>query len=718
VFRAELWWTAALIATGMVGGAVYNWPAAVSDRAVDEVADQPQDALKTSQQSQGFSLTGQLPAAPTNDSAPIELDSLRVGDRLLSGGNFIGAYQQYLKLQKQAGAAEDGSLSVRLGLAAELAGFLNQAEQHYRAAIDSPASSLLQQLWGLIGTARLWEAGGRLDEAIGLLSELFLVYGSDHFPDQIRLPIYGQLSQCLQKRTLADAGKDMNTLPAVVRYHWVEPDIESVISDAVELSATQLDAAETAKLEVIQKPINDVSLILVDAQIGFRSLPQLISDVAQAAGLDLQISSHARSLLSERSLRIDSKALPVSVLLDEAFGSLPLAWRQTEGTVYVLHVDELTSVQKQTYPIERIQRLLRQWQLNFGEGAPHVAALMHDANNCLLLGDTESAANKYQAARDLRPGGELSALLYFNVGILELSQDRQESALGKFYQSLDQTLSPQLQASSYARIAGLELELGRPAKAIPAAARGRRLSQDPRVAPINLMLLAKSYLLESDPFSANQVLFDDSALLITQSNRRLAGVMASYARFQVARPAGGLQHEGERLVVSLAALHPDDAQDFVDHFILARAFADVGFRTKAIEHLQAAAATASGRYWQNRIQVQLAEIFYQAGDLDQAAVTLQNIVQSSDGAVDVQVQLLRARISLQLQRSETCLSLCQSLLRQSLDEATKKQTLELLGKAYQQTGQHYSAALCFAGLLPETATAERTEELNSTSEAL
>ena len=503
-----------------------------------------------------------------------------------------------------------------------------------------------------------------------------------------------------------------------LQYYWSDPDIESVISNTVELSDAFLDAADPGKLEVIQKPIDDVSLILVDARIAFCSLPELLTDLTQATGMDFHVSADARSLLSGRSLRIDSTGLPVSVLLDEAFGSLPLAWRQSEDAVFVSHLDELTSAQEQDYRIERIQRLLRQWQLNFGEGTHRAAPLLNDANNCLLLGDLANAANKYQAARDLRPGGELSAMLYFNVGILELSQGHQEAALGKFYQSLDQTLSPQMQASSYARIAGLELELGRPEKAIPAAARGRRLSKDPRVAPINTMLLAKSYLLESNHFSANQVLFDDSATLVDQATRRLAGVMSSYARFQVAKPAGGLQNEGERLVVSLAALQPDDPQNFVDHFLLARAFADVGFRTKAVEHLQTAAGTATDGYWQNQIQFQLAEIFYRAGDLNQAAATLQSIDQSSPDSFHVKVQLLRARIHLQEQRSQDCISLCQTLLRKSLEEATKKQTLELLGKAYQQIGQHYSAALCFAGLLPKTLAVKQTEASNSTSEAL
>ncbi len=706
MIRAEVWWTIALLATGTVGGLVYNWPAQGVEKPVIANVEVAKTSAESTAHSRGFSLTDERPEQAVTS---IDLDSLRLGDRLLLGGNFIGAYQQYSKLQKQATSKLDDSILIRLGLASEMAGFLEQGEMHYRSAIQSSAKRSIQQLWALIGTARIWETQGRYDEAISLLSELYLIYETEDYPVEIRLPINRRLADCLQKRLLKSAATTGNKLPTELEYYWCRTSIEPIVSDSVQLSELADDDARGPKLQVIQNPVNDISLTLIDASLSSHPLLQMISDLAQSAGLEVSVSPHARSVLSGRSLHVDLSALPVSVLLDQALGPLKLAWNQKESVVQIYHHDELTRQQKNGYEVDRIQRLLRQVQLNSEHGVERVAALMHDGNMSFLQADFENAANKYQAARELLPTGELSAMLYFNSAAFELAQNRLEESLDQFYRALDQTLSPRLQAASYAHIAELELQLGRPGRAIPAASRGLRLAKDPSRVAHNLMTLAKAYLLDSDPFSANQVLFDNSPSLADERSKRLASVISTYARFQAVKPLSGLQNEGERLVLALVALHPDDPQNFIDHLLVSRAYNDVGFGSKAIEHLSVASSNVTSGYWENRIRFELSEMLYRDAEFEQANETLQTITATSNQPLRMKVQLLNARIQLALGLPLDCESICQTLLKLPLDEESKKQTLELLGKAYQQSGRHYSAALCFAGLLPEDVATDRLE---------
>ena len=135
--------------------------------------------------------------------------------------------------------------------------------------------------------------------------------------------------------------------------------------------------------------------------------------------------------------------------------------------------------------------------------------------------------------------------------------------------TLDQTLSSQLQGNVYAMIAELELKFGQPEKAITAASRGLRRAEDQDVLGRTVITLARAYLLNEDPFSANKILFEFSDELRSHQHQRLASVFSSFARYKSIGPTHGLQNEGERLMMALAAFAAERRQlvcGFIDRF--------------------------------------------------------------------------------------------------------------------------------------------------------
>ena len=135
VFRINIWLTSLLITTGVVGGVVYNWPTDTSD-SVSPTSSQSDDSSDVNQiHSKGLSLSDNSQIDLENVGA-IEFDLLQRGDRLLRVGNYIGAYQVYSKLAKSDGDQTGPTLAIRLGQAAELAGFTNHSEQHYLDAVS------------------------------------------------------------------------------------------------------------------------------------------------------------------------------------------------------------------------------------------------------------------------------------------------------------------------------------------------------------------------------------------------------------------------------------------------------------------------------------------------------------------------------------------------------------------------------------------------------
>ncbi|QEF98845.1 hypothetical protein Mal15_29020 [Stieleria maiorica] len=729
MFRTEVLWVSVFLAIGAVGGLVYNWPSE-PQVDIDSPAEQiPPPATETSGQAAAEQLSpfaaedfdGAVrddPQAPPASSAtvagiwndvrpsaqrsqPIDFGVLELGDRLLAGGNSVGAVKHYSKLWQQANLPVDVAVLIRLGLASELAGLHEQAEKHYHSAIRVAEKGSVQQLASLLGLARLWESQGQLGEAISLLSELFLVYSHDGYPKIIRQTIVHQLADCLQRRLLANEVVVEALQKEPMEYHWVPVAVDSMLALADWESPDGVPVNPGSGLKLLQNYEGDVSLVLVQAHLSGVSVLKLISELQRLSGLQITVTEKAKSSLVGRLANVNAPVMAVSLLLDQALESMELSWSQSEGGVTIMAREELTTRDLASYDLARTQRMLQRVQLDYLEGVERVAAIMNDGNNVRLSGGWDLAADKYRAAREAGPAHELNADLYFNEASLSMVRGDSLNALHASYMALDQTLSPALQAEVYAMIADLELEFGQMSKSITAASRGMRRADDPVVLARTAMTLARGYLLTGDPYSANSVLFDVSADLAGGPLERLASVFSSYARFQHVGPKHGLQDEGQRVVLALAALQPQDIVSFADSLIVSKAYSSVGLRSKAIGNLSAALENAPPGYWNERIRLQLAEMYYESLDLDQANTTIESFGTVSADLLP-EVLYLHASVQLDMGNLEQSEIICRRILAMQVDQSIQSDALEKLGETLQKSGDHYAAALCFAGLLPET----------------
>lgn len=739
VFRTETLWITAFLAIGAVGGLVYNWPdsvvadpemapeatpASLAEASLDpapidatvaeqtplrenpQVADQPLHADSVTQQND---TAGQQEeeggiwsaiSPPSKRSQPIDVNVLKLGDNYLTGGNSIGAYQHYTKLWQRASLPVDSSVLIRLGLSAEQAGLLAESAKHYRNAIRVSKRGSIQQVLSLLGTARVWELEGQLNDAIALLSELFLLYNHEDYPNIVRQLIIRQLADCLQKRLIQTNLVATALADEPMQYHWCPLEIYPILEAADFKPPAEPEGNPGTGLKLLQNPRGDASLILVEAQLDGVSVLKLLADISQLSGIRLDVTERAKSALVGRLANVDSPAISVSLLLDQVLEPLELSWSQSDDSIAVMAHTELTERDAASYDLARTQRMQRQVQLNFPNGVVRTASIMNEGNNARLSGGWELANEKYRAAREANPLGELNAKLFFNEASLGLVRDEKLNALHACYMTLDQTLSTELQANVYSMIAELELEFGQPAKAITAASRGIRRAEDPQLITRSAMTLARAYLLSGDPFSANSVLFDASADLTGERNKRLASVFGTYARYQHVKPKHGLQDEGQRLLMALSALDPNDVQTFADALIVSDAFTSVGLRSKAIDSLQVALDIAPPGYWNDKIRLQLARMYYDATSLELANATVESFGSVSADLLPT-ILLLHASIQLDMGNLEACESICRRILAMDTDKELQADTLNKLGETLQRSGQHYAAALCFAGLLPE-----------------
>lgn len=733
VFRAEIVWITVFLTVGAIGGLVYNWPSSTEDPAaqsIDETID-PADVLAeqsdeiddtwpftdetrenpqspTVQESESQT---DLAADPIDDvwseiSPPMKrtqkIDSavVELGDRLLLGGNYEGAMKHYQKLLQTVDVPTDNGILIRLALASELAHEHDDAIKHYRSAIRVVEKGSVAQANCLLGIARVWENRGQFNDAASLLSELYLIYGGTKYPQLLRAQLVSQLSDCLQKRVLSSQIVIDALQNEPMEYYWPAVTVDHVL-ELVDWEAP-VDGLSTppSQLQVLQSPNKDASVVLVGANVRGLSVLGLLTEIERGSGMVFNLTEKAKTDLVGRMTNVQTTAMPVSFLLDSVLESMALTWSQSEGEVSVMHREELADRDLASYDLARTQRMLRQVQLEVEPGPRRTAAIMNEGNNSRLAGGWEEARTKYQMAREQTPMHELSAKLYFNEASLQLADGEKLDALNACYMALDQTLTASLEGDVYAMISELELELGQTDKAILAGSRGLRRATEPAVLSRCAMMLARAYLLTEDPDSANQVLFDQSPHIVGDATQRVASVFSSFARFQRNPSRGGLQDEGQRLVMALATLKPNDPAGFADALIVSQAYASVGIRNKAVESLKESLAKAPKGFWSERIRLELARAQYGAGHFDAADETISNYGQVSIDLLPT-VLLLHAKIKFDAGKLEQCESICRRIARLEVDQTVQAEALNTLGMVLNEKGQHYAATLCFAGVLPE-----------------
>ncbi|QEG23356.1 tetratricopeptide repeat protein [Mariniblastus fucicola] len=710
MFRIKVWLTTAIITAGVAGGVIFNWPS--QKQAVER--ESPTNIgvdNKPLHSREGIPLSTPLIDNLQDQTAldplivDLDIDHIEQGDQYLLAGNIDGAHREFAKATNDHRADPPASLLIRLALATELRGDHENANHFYREAVRRSTNGSTAQILGLTGVARTWQATGHPVEAHEMLSELFLRYiCSEQLNEEVKYQIACQLGDVIQQKCLE--GLKARGAMDQLEFHWPEPSLDAMVEllqdegDARPAAApNNADDPPLAKFQVLQRPSPDVNLIAVDSHVRLTQIDEILYAFAQQADLDFEASVLARDVITGRSSRLDVSGMPLAMVLDQLLSPLGLIWIQRSETIHI-YLESEAVAESRDFQFAIADRVLRTIELVLSRDIRRDAAILHRGNIAFLQQDIDTAATRYAELEKLVPNDELAAQLSFNMAIVSVANDQNDEAIRQMFYAVDQSLDQRLQAKSYAWIGRLELQNGRSDKAVYALSRGLALSTNAQVREDALMNLSKAYLLASDPFSANRVLFNHADAVVDKSQRRKAAVFSAYARYLGMAAGDGLRNEAERMVVALASISPEDTVGFVDRLLIGRAFYEVGFKSRSTEFLQLALEAAPNEHWRRRVAFELATNQYRAGELSAAAEHYQSLVGSTPDATSLYAQLKLADIALSQRDPEKCLTICREIWRQNISEPQKAETLSLMGRAYQRLGRHEVAALCFSGLLP------------------
>lgn len=691
MLRVEIWIFTTLFACGVIGGMTY----------LNLTGIPSADSRTTNDASDSF-LNDKIQTFKASD--PEYTNSLlQSGDRYLIAGNYALALDRYFEFEKAVPLSGTATL-LRQALCNELQHEYARAETTYNLVITS-APNIHHQLLGIAGSARCLAQMGKRADSMAVLSDQALKIDQYRaVPDEILAQLIYEYANVL---LMNSEGAEINLLSpngAAFGSAATIPELQlEVIDETSQLADGAPNHGDELKIEILQRPSNSASVITVSVSARIQPVLMLISQLSAASDLELLISERATIAIQNRAKTVQLRSIQLSTLLDTLLAQFGLVWYQLDGELHVVTHQELdAAIAPRQFWYDSAQRAFRHFELRFQDNFRRNLALLSRANLSLVQNRLDAADNQYQELAQAQPGDEVLAKLFFNQAKLQMLFGRSEAANQLLFLAIDQTLEPEIESSGYCLLGENLLATGDLDSTIRSGRRGLATAVNPIQKQSASLTLARAYLLNNDPFSANNVLFENRASFAGASEKNLASILGTYARYIGVKNKTGVRNARNRLFSAVAMIPDSDYASFADCYLAAHAYRELGFVDRAISKYLLALSRPDVGAWQRPILYELAMTQKSVGRTEDARTTLQGMVDTSGDLWSRRALRQLAEIFADNRQTSESIEACKKLWQLGLNEEEKQAVLQILGTAYQQQGEHHSAALCFAGLLPDT----------------
>ncbi len=657
-------------------------------------------------------------------TVPATTRQLHLIDVMLTHGNVAQAMDAYARLEPEVGTALHDQLTYRIAVARETLQQIEQAADSYQQLAlqtKEPQMALAARL----GQVRIWLRHGRSDLARPVVArsslELETVTASERIQGELA-HLFG-LTLLPDQPATNDPYLDDDRI-AVSQPRWSPTELlelaeptqhspQGAAGDAA--NSADPDIAGPADTRVLFRYGDNPAEIQLQIQEPPRPAKQLIDALAEVAKLKLSWSRAAEAALTGRSLQLAHPSIAAAVALDQLLLTFELCWFVESDVVLVRSWSEITEAQKSQFLRASSARQLRHAITTHPD---HPLAQF----SYLALGNLEfndgaftNAVSVYDQFQNQFPASVDVIFAQFNTAKALLQLQRRGEALEKFLMVADGAHGHPLQSPANAYGGRMQLEQGAIVEAIRPLMRAVSTAPHSARRVVPALTLASAYLLADNAHAATQVLMEERHNMVRQHDIALADFLGSYARFRAAQNDFDLLQSGRSLIRSLGNLEIETCFGTHIYLLAGDALRDTGFTPQMAELYQTALQNQLPSWVRREAQMRLVSYFRENGNNPLARELLQQIIdeaQHGDGAPfdfrhDAMEQL--ARLELQEERPEACLALCRDLVQEQPAADILHKVLKLMGRAYQHQGDHYNAALCFAGMLPHAGQAGAAE---------
>ena len=692
--KSEFLAIAVLLTIGLVGGTIYNWP-------------KPQKAVQPTPQPE-FNRSYKTVELSAEQQSQFDQFTAK-GDNYLAVGNQNEA-EEYYNAALTIWPGNPHTL-FRLGLTYYFSDQYQKSVDYLQDSVPGWEDNEKLRIVNRLMLVKAWVRTGRMREASDALIDMLLTLdGLESVPDSIKFSIGYELLLVLQNETVSAYSNVIDKVdqPAFEVCDLEPESILEIMRGGTEPTRPFEPLAIEAQLQILQRPTDDVNLTVVAGKLKSQSVNGLLNQISQKVGLQLDVSPDAQPYLTGQVVKLNSDSITLSVLLDTMLYPLGVSWMQVDDTIKLQPSSNLrTNALAANRAAESI-RLGRYLLVKFNNEDCRKSIILSNANMLVFQDNFDTASAMYEQTLEDSSGG-LKAKIHYNQGLISKKFNRSEDAIEQFLAAIDQSLDPAIQAAAYLHIAQIHLRNNHVKPCIIAAGRSQSLTDQPTILGESSMTLARAYLIDRDPASANRFLFENAKAIEKAGHKTMAGVYSAFARSLASLNPIDKKKATEALIIALAEVDPANITESADSLILADAYQKVSLPNQAIRILDTIIDNENESWARQRLFKR--SVIQEQIDFRLAVSGYKSLAQDTGDVLGKRAALRLAEYELtDRDNPAACIDWCRTLWNTELDETTKTVALDLMGLAYRKLGDIDSSIYCFYGMLPDQPTTTKLAE--------
>ena len=641
---------------------------------------------------------------PIEDESPVTLASI---DQAVSDERYDWAAEQYPLL---ADIGDSDEIVLRTAMALEGGGNRKVALVHY-SRLTERASDVIIRNCARIGTARCLIQEGDHRAAEKSLWQVILQQASLQQANFVVAEANHMLAQSYANRYLAiDPIRllDLGTpAPYAAPFHVGRffRTVTQFLDSPQRIPPSNLDK-KAFHLEVRQSDLGEpaISQYYFDATIGRISILALAKLVGERVGREVMLNQRAHDALRHHSIELNIRDIEGSRLFDGLLAPFGLVWQENEGKIYIFDPSDRSEFDSRSFQHRRAFSLLQDCVLGYPDHALTPVSQHALANMLSISNDYQGASAIYLEILRGRPPSAFRQAIKFNLAKSQVHLSQANEAHRSFFEAVDNPSGRDLSIASLLILAKLAVESGE----IEAAIRHSSLAisyvnsdsgDETPFGELAAIFNACGYLLVNDPYSCNRSLSENEKLLKSERIEALASMLSALARFRIQKSKGETGDTAE-LVRSLTHLDPFYRDVSFVHLPIAEAQYELGFHGEAVQSLRKGLGLTPTSNIRDRMATRLSDILIEKNRADEVVEMMANLPRSGSQQTHNERMVRLAKIQSERGEFEESLETCQQIIQSSPREETVVTVLKIMGGIHEQRGDHYKAALCFAGIVP------------------
>ncbi len=622
--------------------------------------------------------------------------------RALREGNAAMAYQDFQKFASNTDKTIDQNLLFEISLSCESVGKTATASRLYEKLAVSGNPKL--ETAARLGLARVHFRDARFQAVETLLAPALV---ADEFAGSSALTAEGEYLRAL---ALANTAIPEQRMSLLQDRGLVGGDPKWSVQDILaDLRVKQQEPGDGEKvLQIRGKGIEAV----VSIQLQSAVVRQLIDEIVLACGLKTTWSRVAQQAVRRQltDVRINQKS--ASVVLDLLSSEIDLVWLEKDGRIRIKSGTEATVEEQNTWNRERARRSLWGAITAYPESRLAPFAVLALGNLDAMSDPVEAMARYDESLRQTRVAPVRLAAL-FNRSKVAMRQNQWDEAISGFDAAAQFGNGTVISAVSLLYHAKLKLETGNHKRAISPllraiayldvstsmVAKAHRWTDRDEALASAAHTLSVAWLMNENPLAANENLMRHRKVLGSEKFRDATAFLTAIAAYRLTKTESQRLAEGRTLVASLTRVAPSMLFTAAGTALIGSAWNDLGLSAQMASVYEKQLPNVRAPWLRKHILHSLAEYHLTVRDekrIQQLLLELKKIAED-----DATVEIALAEQSVRLGRSDVALKQCRALLQNQ--QVDKVAVLDVMGQAYERTGDYRNAALCFAGMLPRVA---------------